>query len=128
MHEQLTSSNKLHNEEDLLVCLENVLHTHQEWVISFQQNILLQKCTFDLIVIQNDVLSETLHCVDRLVGDLLHQEHFSKTTSANDTLYLEIFKIDFLLILVSLEHSVGSSLFEFFIPCIDLVISTSRIG
>jgi len=72
MHEQLTSSNKLHNKEDFLVCLENVLHTHQEWVISFQQNILLQKCTFDLVVIQNDVLSETLHCVDRLVGDLLH--------------------------------------------------------
>jgi hypothetical protein len=125
MHKQLTSSNKLHNEENFLVCLENVLHTHQEWVISFQQNILLQKCTFDLIVIQNDVLSETLHCIDRLVGDLLHQEHLSKTTSANDTLYLEIFKIDFLLILVSLKHSVGSSLFEFFIPCIDLVKSST---
>ena len=35
MHEELTTSHKLHNEEDLLICLKNVFHTHEERMIGF---------------------------------------------------------------------------------------------
>jgi hypothetical protein len=40
MHKELSSSNEPHNEEDLLFCLEDVMHSNQEWVISLHQNLL----------------------------------------------------------------------------------------
>ena len=42
MHEQLSTPYKLHDEEDLEVSLEHVLHTNEERVVSLLQNIFLE--------------------------------------------------------------------------------------
>lgn len=41
VHEQLTSSDELHYEENLLVSLKHVLHAHKERVIGLHQDFLL---------------------------------------------------------------------------------------
>lgn len=41
VHEQLTSSNKSHNEKDFLFSLEDVVHANQERVIGLHENLLL---------------------------------------------------------------------------------------
>jgi len=43
MREKLASSDKLHDEEQLIVRLENVIHSYQKWMISLKQNLSLQK-------------------------------------------------------------------------------------
>lgn len=57
MHEKLSTPDKLHNEENLLIGLKYVLHAHEEWVISFEQNIFFKECALNLIIVQNDILS-----------------------------------------------------------------------
>ena len=42
VHEKFASTNEPHHEEYLLVGHEDVAHSHEEWVISLQQNILLK--------------------------------------------------------------------------------------
>ena len=58
MHKQLTTSDKFHYEEYFGISLKYVLHTNKEWMISLLQNILLQKCGFNLFIIENYILSE----------------------------------------------------------------------
>jgi hypothetical protein len=41
MHEKFSTSNEFHDEENLLICLENVFHTNKEWMISLKKNFLL---------------------------------------------------------------------------------------
>jgi len=67
MHEQLSSSNELHDEENLLVCLEDVLHTNKEWMIGLEQYIFLEKGTLNLVVVKDNILSKTLHSVNCFV-------------------------------------------------------------
>ena len=58
MQEQLSSSDKLHDKEDFEVCLEHVFHTNQEWMISFEQDLLLQKGALYLFVVDNHIFSK----------------------------------------------------------------------
>tara|TARA_B110000305_G_C19389422_1_gene613997 strand:- start:687 stop:1265 length:579 start_codon:yes stop_codon:yes gene_type:complete len=106
MHEELTTSDKLHDEEDLLIGLEDVLHADQEWVIRLQKDLFLKHGGLDLIIVKNDVLSETLHGEDGIITDLLNQEDLTKTSFTNNTDNFEVLKVDFGLFLVFLEHSV----------------------
>ena len=57
MHEELTTSYEFHDEENLLVSLEDVLHTHQKGVISFLQYLFLKQSRLNLVVIYYDILS-----------------------------------------------------------------------
>jgi hypothetical protein len=100
MHEELTTSDKLHDEEDLLIGLEDVLHADQEWVIRLQKDLFLKHGGLDLIVVKNDVLSETLHGEDGIITDLLNQEDLTKTSFTNNTDNFEVLKVDFGLFLV----------------------------
>ena len=58
MHEQLTTPNEFHDEEDLKVGLEHVFHANKERMVSFLQDLLFKHGALNLIVIQNDILSE----------------------------------------------------------------------
>ena len=84
MHEQLTTSDEFHDEEDLKICLEYKLHAYKERVIGLLQDIFLKHCGFNLIVLQNNVLSQGLHGINCLSISLLHQKDLSKTTLANN--------------------------------------------
>lgn len=58
VHEEFATAHELHHEENLLICLEYVLHTHEEGMIGLLQNLLLQQCGLDLIVIDDYVLPQ----------------------------------------------------------------------
>ena len=58
VHEQLTATDKLHHKVQLGVSLENVLHTHEERMIGLLQDLLLKHSRFDLVVINNDILTK----------------------------------------------------------------------
>ena len=64
VHEQLTTTYKSHNEEDLLLCLEDITHSNKERMISLQQDIFLQSSRLDLVILNNDIFSERLHSID----------------------------------------------------------------
>lgn len=122
VHEKLTTSDKLHDEEDLHVGLEDELHTNEEGMVSLLQDIFLKHSRFNLIVIQNDILPERFHGVHCLRILLLHQKDFSETTFADDFYDLEGVKTRWSLILfeASLENSVGTHFSEFLIGLINL--------
>jgi len=106
MHKQLSTSDELHDEENLKVSLEDILHTNEERMISFLQDIFLEHSRLNLIVVQNDVLSEGFHGIDRARVFLLDKEHFSKTSLTNNFDDLEGIKTcrHFILLQTPLEN------------------------
>ena len=131
MHKQLAASDKLHDEEDLEVGLEDELHAHEERMVGLLQNIFLKHGRLNLIVVQNDIFSERLHCKHCLGVLLLHQEHFSETALANNLLDFERVQICRLLILfkTSLENCHGTALRELGVGLLQLgLMNVLRIG
>jgi len=122
MHEQLASSYKLHNEENLLVCLENILHAHKEWVISLKKDFLLEQCAFNLIIVDNDILTQRLHGVDLSVLNFLHQEYFAETTFSNDRSNLEISEINVFIISTFGVHAGTYRVLYLIIKLINLIV------
>lgn len=122
VHEKLTTTDKLHDEKDLHVSLENELHTNEEWMIGLLQDIFLEHSRLNLIVIQNDIFSQGFHSVDCLGILLLDQKDFSETTLSNDLNDLEGIKTSWCLILfqASLENGVCTHFSEFLIGLINL--------
>jgi len=66
MSEQLTTLDELHQEVDTVVVLENVVHVNDERVVDAIEDIFLQLDILELLVVNDDVLSDTLHSVDLL--------------------------------------------------------------
>ena len=97
VHEQFTSSHESHNEENLLLSLEYVMHSYQEGVISLHKDILLKFSAFDLIVVYNDVLSEWFHSIDIFLALLFNKEDLTEWTTTNDLLNDEILESNFLI-------------------------------
>jgi len=90
VHKKFTTTNESHDEEDLLICHENIAHSHEERVVCLQQNILFKFGGLNLIVINDYVLAEGLHSVDLAAIFLLHQKYFTKATSSNNFFNLEV--------------------------------------
>ena len=57
VHEKLATSDESHDEENLLLSLEHVAHSDEEWVIRLQKDIFLQSGRLDLIVLDDNILS-----------------------------------------------------------------------
>ena len=121
MHEEFSTSYEFHDEENLLIGLENVLHTNQEWMISLKKNFLLQKSGFNLVVINNYVFSERFHCIHFSIINFLYQENFTERSSTNNALNFEIFELTLFISSFSLEHSIGSSVFNFHTKLINFI-------
>lgn len=51
MHEKLSTSDELHDEENLEVGLEHKLHANEEWMIRLLQYVLLEHGRLNLIII-----------------------------------------------------------------------------
>lgn len=120
MHEEFSSSDELHDEEYLLVCLEHVLHSHQERMIGFQQNLLLQQSRVQLVMLQDNVFSQRLHGIDFAILNLLNQKYLSKAPLSNNFLDLEVFKIDLLVFLLH-EESIRPHNLHFLVELGNLV-------
>jgi len=91
VREEFSSSHKPHHEEDLGLSLEHVVHTHEEGVVSHQQNIFLQFGRLDLIVLQNNILSQSLHSVnDGRIVFLDHQKDLTEGPTSDNTFDLKV--------------------------------------
>lgn len=90
--EKLTSLDKLHQEVDTKLVLEDVLHINEEWVVDLAQNVLLELDVFHLLVLQDYVLPDTLHGVEFVRSGVLYQEDLTKGALADHLTDLEIFQ------------------------------------
>ena len=126
MHEKFSTSDKLHYEEDFLISLEHIFHTDQKWMISFLQNFLLEQCRLNLVIIENDVLSQRLHGINFATSCFLDEEDFSETAPSNYTLDDKIFEPNIFLILVFREECIRSLFGEFLIKLIDIHVKATR--
>lgn len=95
VREELSSPHKIEDKENLVLGLEDVLETNQEWMIHILENLLLQVSGLYLVILKNDILPQSLHGIDIVfvaTGLLLYQKHLSKTTLTYDCQNLEIRK------------------------------------
>ena len=84
MSEKFTTSYESHDEENLLLSLEDVIHSNQEGVISLHKNVLLKFRRLNLVILDDYILAEGLHGVGIVSSTLLDEEHFSKGTATDD--------------------------------------------
>mmetsp|Transcript_42273 Transcript_42273/g.40497 ORF Transcript_42273/g.40497 Transcript_42273/m.40497 type:complete len:264 (-) Transcript_42273:562-1353(-) len=103
MHEQFSSSHESHHEEYFLLCLEHIVHSHQERMVCLEKDLLFELGTFYLIVVDDDILPETFHGIHLFAALLLHQEHLTKASSPNDFPNDEILEADLLVSFLGVE-------------------------
>ena len=120
MHKKFTTSDKLHNEEYFLIGLEHVFHTDQKWMISFLQDFLLEQSGLNLIIIEDDVLSQGLHGINSIRTRFLYEEYFTETAFSNYTFDDKIFEPNIFFILIFREECIGSLFGKFLIKLIDI--------
>lgn len=58
VHEKLATTDKSHDEENLLLRLEHIAHAHQEGVVSLEQDVLLEPGRLNLVELNNHILSQ----------------------------------------------------------------------
>jgi hypothetical protein len=64
--------NEFHDEVDSIFVLKHILHVHNERVLNLEQNILLKLNVLKLLIINDYVFSNTLHCIDLSRGLVLY--------------------------------------------------------
>lgn len=71
---------ELHEEVDSEFVLKHILHVHNKRVVNIKQNVFLQLYILKLLIINDNVLPNALHCKEliRLLFQL-HQEHLPKS-------------------------------------------------
>lgn len=94
MHEEFSTSHKSHDEEDLLLSLENVMHANKERVVCLHQDIFLKLSALNLIIIDDDIFPQRFHSIYLFASFLLNQKHFTEASSSNNFLDQEILKSD----------------------------------
>lgn len=93
MAEKFATFDKLHEEVDTELVLEDVLHIDKEGMIYRPQDILLQLNVLHLLILQNYILPDALHRIQFLSLRVLDEEHFTESTLANHFADLEIFEL-----------------------------------
>lgn len=90
MSEELSSSDEVHDEIYFLLTLEDVHHLDKKWMLGLHENLFFKFGTLKLIVLNQNVFSNTLHCVNFVIRLLLHKEYLSKTPLTNYFLHQKI--------------------------------------
>lgn len=103
MHEQFTASHESHNEENLRLCLEDVMHANQEGMIGLHQNLFLELRGLHLIVVENDVLPQRFHRINFSSVFFLDEEDLSEAASADDLLNSEVLEGHLFVALLGVE-------------------------
>lgn len=92
MSKQLSSFDKVHEEENSKLILEHVVHGNDEWVLNVVENFFFKLERCKRVILDNNIFSNTFHCVNFLCFNMLYLKHFSKCTFTYDSNQLEIFK------------------------------------
>ena len=122
VHEELATSDELHDKVELGVGLEHVLHADEEGVVRLLQDLLLEHRRLDLVVVEDHVLAQGLHGVDIISAFLLHEEHLSKRALADNRLAHEVLEGTYLFLLVSHEQGRTAFLAELAVLLVDLKV------
>ena len=61
---KLGTLQKRHDEEQVKVCLERVIHRADEWMSDLKQDLLLDERTLDYITLNKLVLANSFDCVE----------------------------------------------------------------
>ena len=88
--EELTTLDEFHQEIDTELVLEDVLHVNQKWMVDGAQDIFFKLDVLHLLILQDDVLADALHCVELLGAHMLNKENLTKGTLANHLPNLEV--------------------------------------
>lgn len=91
--EQLTTLDKLHEEVNSELILEDELHVDQEGMLDRIQNIFFQLDVFHLLILQNYIFSNALHGIQILVKLILHQEYLTERTLADQLSKLKVLQL-----------------------------------
>ena len=83
--EKTSSLDERHDEVDTLLVLENVVKVYQERVIGSFQDISLHCQVLHLIVLDDELFSDAFHGIQLSILEELCQEHFTKSTPADQS-------------------------------------------
>jgi len=94
---ELSASNERHHKVKSKVVLEKVVHSNKERVIALEHDVLFEDGAINLILLDQNVLSNALYSVQSLVTFHLSKEHLTKSSSTNDHEELEVLECNLLL-------------------------------
>jgi len=103
MSKELSTFDEVHDEKDSELVLKNVVHRYNEWMVDVIKNLLLKLEGIVLFVLNNYILTDTLHSVDLVGLGVQHLVYLTEGTLSNDSHDLEIFQVGITLLFV-LEH------------------------
>lgn len=101
---QLSTSNERHDKVESKVVLEEVVHSYEERMVALEHDVLFEDCAVNLILLNQNVLSDTLYSIQSLIALHLSKEHLTKGSSANDHEELEVLECNLLLHSASPSH------------------------
>ena len=93
--EELTAFDEIHDEENSMLVLEDVIHADQKRVLFAEENLFLEKKVIDRVVFQGPIFSDTFHSMHFLslfVNDFVY---FTKCSLSNDPGNLKIIQFQF---------------------------------
>jgi len=91
MSKQLTTFNKVHEEENSELILENVIHRYDKWMFNIVKNFFLQFKGSKWIILNNNIFSNAFHCINFLSFNMLNLENFTESSFSDNSNKLEIF-------------------------------------
>lgn len=91
---KFSSFDKRHDKVETKLGLEQVVHAYEEWVIAGKQDILLEFSIVDLVIFQEDILSNGLNGIEGFGLLELCEIYLAEGASAKDDFQFEIFKLD----------------------------------
>ena len=91
---KFSSFDKRHDKVETKLGLEQVVHAYEEWVIAGKQDILLEFSIVDLVIFQEDILSNGLDRIEGFGLLELCEIYLAEGASAKDDFQFEIFKLD----------------------------------
>ena len=96
MAEEFTTFDEFHQKVDTELILEDVFHINQEWMVYTVEDVLLHSDVVQLVVFNDQILSNTLHGIEVLSRIMLNEEHLSESALTNKFLYLKVLKVSIL--------------------------------
>ena len=105
MLEDHSTLDKLHEEIDAELILEDIVHTDQERMIHSVQNVFLHAEVRQHVLLYNKVLPDTLHGEKLARRGILDQKDFAERALPNHLYDLEVFEVGTLF--VSVEQTDG---------------------
>ena len=89
---EFTTLDERHDEKQSKIRHKKILHSNQELMLTFEHDIFFKFCVFDLVVLDQNILSYNLYCIKLFVELEFSQEYFTKGTFSEYNDDFEIFE------------------------------------